>query len=56
MYPEPKMASKMGKVGQIWLKGITGDLILMIRYKNNQVPEKSCRLGLELPKSEKEIK
>ena len=26
-YTEPKIASEMGKSGQIWLKGITGDLI-----------------------------
>ena len=35
MYPEPKMASKLGEDGQIWLKCITGDLIMTIRYKNN---------------------
>ena len=35
MYPEPKMAPKMGEGGQIWLKCITGDLIMMIRDKNN---------------------
>ena len=29
------MASKLGEDGQIWLKCITGDLIMMIRYKNN---------------------
>ena len=34
-YPEPKMAPKMGEGGQIWLKCITVDLIMMIRYKNN---------------------
>ena len=34
-YPKPKMAPKMGKGGQIWLKCITGDLIMMIRDKNN---------------------
>ena len=35
MYPEPKMAPKIGKGGQIWLKCIIGDLIMMIRDKNN---------------------
>ena len=35
MYPKPKMAPKMGEGGQIWLKCITGDLIMMIRDKNN---------------------
>ena len=34
-YPNPKIAPKMGKGGQIWLKCITGDLIMMIRDKNN---------------------
>ena len=34
-YPEPKMASKMGEGGQIWLKCTTMDLIMTIRYKNN---------------------
>ena len=34
-YPEPKMAPKMGEGGQIWLKCITGDLIMMIRDKND---------------------
>ena len=29
------MAPKMGEGGQIWLKCITGDLIMMIRDKNN---------------------
>ena len=29
------MAPKMGEGGQIWLKYITGDLIMMIRDKNN---------------------
>ena len=29
------MAPKMGKGGQIWLKCITVDLIMMIKYKNN---------------------
>ena len=29
------MAPKMGKGGQIWLKCIAGDLIMMIRDKNN---------------------
>ena len=29
------MAFKMDKGGQIWLKCITGDLIMMIRDKNN---------------------
>ena len=29
------MAPKMGECGQIWLKCITGDLIMMIRDKNN---------------------
>ena len=33
-YPKPKMVPKMGEDGQIWLKCITGDLI-MIRDKNN---------------------
>ena len=39
----------MGKGGQIWLKCITVDLIMIVRYK---VQEKSCRFGMELPKSE----
>ena len=34
MYPEPKMAPKTVEGGQIWLKCITGDLIMMIRDKN----------------------
>mgnify|MGYP005706323651 CR=1 FL=1 len=34
-YPEPKMAPKTVEGGQIWLKCITGDLIMMIRDKNN---------------------
>ena len=34
-YPEPKMAPKMGGVGQVSLKCITGDLIMMITDKNN---------------------
>ena len=34
-YPKPKMAPKMGEGGQIWLKCITGDLIMVIRDKNN---------------------
>ena len=29
------MAPKMGEGGQIWLKCITGDLIMMIRDKND---------------------
>ena len=29
------MAPKMGEGGEIWLKCITGDLIMMIRDKNN---------------------
>ena len=29
------MAPKMGKGGQIWLKCIAGDLIMVIRDKNN---------------------
>ena len=29
------MTPKMGEGGQIWLKCITGDLIIMIRDKNN---------------------
>ena len=29
------MAPKMGEGGQIWLKCITGDIIMMIRDKNN---------------------
>ena len=48
----------MGKGGHICLKGITVDLILMIRHKNNilwEGPEISCRFDMELPKSEKEI-
>ena len=50
-YPEPKMAPKIGKGGQIWLKCIIGDLIMMIRDKNNifEDQENSCRNGMELP-------
>ena len=32
-YPNPKIAPKMGKGGQIWLKCTTVGLIMMIRYK-----------------------
>ena len=35
MYPEPKIDPKMDKGGQIWLKRITVDLIMIVRYKNN---------------------
>ena len=34
-YPNPKIAPKMGKGGQIWLKYITVNLIMNIGYKNN---------------------
>ena len=42
-YPEPKMAPKIGKCGQIWLKCIIEDLIMMIRDKNNN----NNRLGFD---------
>ena len=34
-YPEPKIAPKMSKGGQIWQKCITRDLIMIIRVKKN---------------------
>ena len=46
------MAPKTVEGGQIWLKCITGDLIMMIRDKNNifvKGREFSCRFGMELP-------
>ena len=49
------MAPNMGKGGQIWLKCITGDLIMKIRDKNNifERVKKSCRFGMELPTESK---
>ena len=46
-YPETKIAPKMGKGGQIWLKYITVNLIMNIGYKNNIFER--CRFGMELP-------